>query len=219
MNGKGAKVLWDLGSAWRGSGPDIAINDDELAIEELKISNPKYLSNQCFQTPFTVQIFKIVLNSSNQVFSCLACANDWTKNKRDNAYLPFQPQNVPHPSKTRNAHITHRQINVAATQTSSLKMAPLTLSTLSEKSLHQPADANLIAYCPSMDLIALTTTDQQVLIYRLNGQRVYGAAQKAGVLKVESVRWKPNGSFPVFLTLCGQACRKMIFIDRIKANY
>ncbi|TVY83618.1 Coatomer subunit delta [Lachnellula suecica] len=76
----------------------------------------------------------------------------------------------------------------------SLNMAnSLTLEVLSEKSLQQAADPNLINYCPSMDLIALTTTDQQVLIYRLNGQRVYGAAQKAGQLKVESIRWKPNG--------------------------
>jgi anaphase-promoting complex subunit 4 len=73
---------------------------------------------------------------------------------------------------------------------------PLNLETLSEKALQHPADPNLISYCPSMDLIALTTTDQQVLIYRLNGQRVYGAAQKAGQLKVQSIRWKPNGLSP-----------------------
>ena len=72
---------------------------------------------------------------------------------------------------------------------------PIPLEILSEKSLQHPADPTLVAYCPSMDLIALTTTDQQVLIYRLNGQRVYGAAQKAGPLKVESIRWKPNGLF------------------------
>jgi hypothetical protein len=30
--------MWDLGSAWRGTGPDIAINDDELAIEKFKSS-------------------------------------------------------------------------------------------------------------------------------------------------------------------------------------
>jgi len=64
---------------------------------------------------------------------------------------------------------------------------------LSEKVLPQPADPTLLAYCPSMDLVALVTTDQQVLIYRSNGQRVYGATQKAGSLHVESIRWKPNG--------------------------
>jgi anaphase-promoting complex subunit 4 len=71
---------------------------------------------------------------------------------------------------------------------------PSNLQILSEKALHQRADPDLITYCPSMDLAALVTIDQQVFIYRLNGQRVYGATQKAGKLKVESIRWKPNGS-------------------------
>lgn len=68
------------------------------------------------------------------------------------------------------------------------------LQVVSEKALHHAAYADLITYCPSMDLVALVTTDQQVFIYRLNGQRVYGATQKAGKLTVESIRWKPNGS-------------------------
>jgi anaphase-promoting complex subunit 4 len=63
-----------------------------------------------------------------------------------------------------------------------------------EKALHQPADPDLVTYCPSMDLVALVTTDQQVFIYRLNGQRVYGATQKTGNLRLERIRWKPNGS-------------------------
>ncbi|PBP26569.1 anaphase-promoting complex component Cut20/Apc4 [Diplocarpon rosae] len=64
---------------------------------------------------------------------------------------------------------------------------------LSEKTLHQAANPGLITYCPSMDLVALVTADQQVFIYRLNGQRVYGAIQKADDLGVQSIRWKPNG--------------------------
>lgn len=71
---------------------------------------------------------------------------------------------------------------------------PSKLDILGEKTLHQTADPRLLTYCPSMDLVAVTSTDQQVLIYRLNGQRVYGAAQKGSSLKVESIRWKPNGS-------------------------
>ncbi len=67
------------------------------------------------------------------------------------------------------------------------------LQILSEKTLHQAVHPGLITYCPSMDLVALVTTDQQVFIYRLNGQRVYGATQKAGKLGVESISWKPNG--------------------------
>ena len=76
----------------------------------------------------------------------------------------------------------------------------LQLETLSEKTLHQTADPHFLSYCPSMDLIAITNIDQQVLVYRLNGQRVYGAAQKGDLLKVEAMRWKPNGS------LVGDAC-------------
>lgn len=68
---------------------------------------------------------------------------------------------------------------------------------LSEKTLHHNADPSLMAYCPSMDLVALVTTDQQVLIYRLNGQRVYGATQKLDRLRVASIRWKPNGQLPL----------------------
>jgi anaphase-promoting complex subunit 4 len=69
----------------------------------------------------------------------------------------------------------------------------LPLRVLSEKALHQAADSRLVAYCPSMDLVALGSTDQQVLIYRLNGQRVYGTTQKAGTVRAEKIRWKPNG--------------------------
>ncbi|QSZ30877.1 hypothetical protein DSL72_000435 [Monilinia vaccinii-corymbosi] len=64
---------------------------------------------------------------------------------------------------------------------------------LGEKILHQTVNPELLVYCPSMDLIALGSTDQQVLIYRLNGQRVYGAAQKVNTLRVEKITWKPNG--------------------------
>jgi anaphase-promoting complex subunit 4 len=67
------------------------------------------------------------------------------------------------------------------------------LELLSEKTLHQTADPRLVAYCPSMDLVALGSTDQQVLIYRLNGQRVYGASHRAGTSRVDSIGWKPNG--------------------------
>jgi hypothetical protein len=70
---------------------------------------------------------------------------------------------------------------------------PSSLELLGEKNLPQAADPGLVTYCPSMDLIALGTTDQQVLVYRLNGQRVYGAAQKIGKLTIESIKWKPNG--------------------------
>ena len=80
---------------------------------------------------------------------------------------------------------------------------------LSEKALHQTADPHLIAYCPSMDLVALGSTDQQVLIYRLNGQRVYGATQKAGTLRVENIHWKPNGLLTARMPIPG--IKELIF--------
>ncbi|KAH8815752.1 anaphase-promoting complex, cyclosome, subunit 4-domain-containing protein [Xylogone sp. PMI_703] len=70
----------------------------------------------------------------------------------------------------------------------------LSLELLGEKSLHQSVNSRLISYCPSMDLVAVATVDQQVLVYRLNGQRVWGVSQKSGKLKVEAICWKPNGN-------------------------
>ena len=71
---------------------------------------------------------------------------------------------------------------------------PVSLELLSEKTLHLNADPRLVAYCPSMDLVALGTAERQILIYRLNGQRVYGASPKAGTLRADSIGWKPNGN-------------------------
>lgn len=69
----------------------------------------------------------------------------------------------------------------------------LSLELLSEKALPQIAEPQLLAYCPSMDLVALGSIDQQVSIYRLNGQRVYGATKKASTFRVDAIQWKPNG--------------------------
>jgi anaphase-promoting complex subunit 4 len=81
---------------------------------------------------------------------------------------------------------------------------PSSFQVLSEKTLHHAADPNLITFCPSMDLVALATTNQEVLIYRFNGQRAYGAVQKAGNLRVESICWKPNGlSFLTLISVSG----------------
>jgi anaphase-promoting complex subunit 4 len=74
-------------------------------------------------------------------------------------------------------------------------MARAELQLVGEKALHQTVDPHLLAYCPSMDLLALGSSDQQVLIYRLNGQRVYGTAQKGNLVRVERIEWKPNGMF------------------------
>lgn len=71
----------------------------------------------------------------------------------------------------------------------------LKLELLSENALHQPSITGMLSYCPSMDLVALGTNDNQVQIYRLNGQEVYRSSHKNSDLKVQSLAWKPNGAF------------------------
>ncbi len=73
------------------------------------------------------------------------------------------------------------------------------LKIVSEKALYNTANPHLLAYCPSMELLALGSTDQQVLLFRLNGQRVWGVTQKAGSPKVERICWKPNGMVSTLL--------------------
>ncbi len=70
------------------------------------------------------------------------------------------------------------------------------LQVIGEKALHQPANPSLLAYSPSMELLAQGSTDDQVLIYRLNGQRVYGATLKGSKLQVNKIGWKSDGISP-----------------------
>ena len=69
------------------------------------------------------------------------------------------------------------------------------LELVGSKTLHNPANASLLAYCPSMELVAVGTQDKHVFIFRINGQRVYGAGQKQKytVLDAQKLAWKPNG--------------------------
>ena len=64
---------------------------------------------------------------------------------------------------------------------------------IGEKLLHQKVNKDDVCYCPTMDLVALGTIEHQVLIYRLNGQRVYNAIQKPGTPELAQLAWKPNG--------------------------
>jgi anaphase-promoting complex subunit 4 len=74
--------------------------------------------------------------------------------------------------------------------------AQVELKLIGEKALHNGANPLLVAYCPSMELLALGSSDQQVSLYRLNGQRVYNVAQKGTSLAVNRICWKPNGNSP-----------------------
>ncbi len=65
---------------------------------------------------------------------------------------------------------------------------------MAEKIVQPAIDPNLAAYCPTMDLIALSTIDGQIHVFRLNGQKVFGVATRKDSGEVNQIRWKPNGS-------------------------
>ena len=70
---------------------------------------------------------------------------------------------------------------------------PFVLNVLSEKIVPQGIKSGLVAYCPTMDLIALVTRDEQGSVFRLNGQKVFGIPNRKKDLKITQLRWKPNG--------------------------
>lgn len=72
---------------------------------------------------------------------------------------------------------------------------PALLNLLAEKITPQPVSNDQLAYCPTMDLVAVGTRDDQVHVFRLNGQRVFGAAYGQESLKIRQLYWKPNGEF------------------------
>lgn len=76
------------------------------------------------------------------------------------------------------------------------------LELVGSKTLHNPANASLLAYCPSMELVAAGTQDKHVFIFRINGQRVYGAGQKQKhtTLDAQKLAWKPNGDYACLFT-------------------
>ncbi|KAF2143445.1 uncharacterized protein K452DRAFT_248016 [Aplosporella prunicola CBS 121167] len=64
-----------------------------------------------------------------------------------------------------------------------------------EKALQQPVRPHLISYCPTMDLVAVVTREEQLDVYRLNGQRAFGLKQKSVGSSIDAIRWKFNGQY------------------------
>ena len=53
---------------------------------------------------------------------------------------------------------------------------------------------NLLAYCPTMGLIAVVTLEDHVEIYRVaNGQYAFGLKRNSPKLSVDAISWKYNG--------------------------
>ncbi|KAL4976957.1 anaphase-promoting complex, cyclosome, subunit 4-domain-containing protein [Aspergillus desertorum] len=77
------------------------------------------------------------------------------------------------------------------------------LTPVGEKSLPAKCKADMITYCPSMDLIAVVTEDEELRVFRLNGQKVFGGSYKGdpyldeddGSGEIRAVRWKNDGHF------------------------
>lgn len=81
----------------------------------------------------------------------------------------------------------------------------LQLTAVGEKSLPAKCKASTIAYCPTMDLIALATEDEELRVFRLNGQRVFGGSfggdpylGEEGDGEIRGLAWKGNGKCDVF---------------------
>ncbi|KAF2466324.1 uncharacterized protein BDR25DRAFT_293734 [Lindgomyces ingoldianus] len=62
-----------------------------------------------------------------------------------------------------------------------------------EKILLRPIHAHLISYCPSMDLIAVVTDEENLDVYRINGQRAFGLKRKNERVRVDALAWKFDG--------------------------
>ena len=66
-------------------------------------------------------------------------------------------------------------------------------SPVAEKVVQPAVKPSLLAYCPTMDLIALGTVDERVHVFRFNGQEVFSVTTREREENVTGITWKPNG--------------------------
>lgn len=62
-----------------------------------------------------------------------------------------------------------------------------------EKILLHPIHPHLISYCPTMDLIAVVTDEENLDVFRINGQRAFGLKRKSEDVSVDALQWEVNG--------------------------
>ena len=87
---------------------------------------------------------------------------------------------------------------------------------LAEKLVQPAINPKHLAYCPTMDLIALVSIDEHIHVYRLNGQKVFGITNKQSANKVSQIKWKPNGESNIFPVL--SATRPMHILSLLEVN-
>jgi hypothetical protein len=63
----------------------------------------------------------------------------------------------------------------------------------SEKILLHPIHPHLFAYCPTMDLIAVVTDEENLDVYRINGQLAFSLKRKSEDVSVDALQWEFNG--------------------------
>lgn len=62
-----------------------------------------------------------------------------------------------------------------------------------EKILLRPIHSHLMSYCPTMDLIAVVTDEENLDVYRINGQRAFGLKRKSEDDSIDAICWQENG--------------------------
>lgn len=70
------------------------------------------------------------------------------------------------------------------------------MTLIASKTLAEKIRSNLVACCPTMDLIAVATADNKMDVFRFSGQRVFGLHRKDA--SVHSLCWKYNGETSSF---------------------
>ncbi|KAJ4288404.1 hypothetical protein N0V90_011639 [Kalmusia sp. IMI 367209] len=63
-----------------------------------------------------------------------------------------------------------------------------------EKILLRPIYPHLMSYCPTMDLIALVTDEENLDVYRANGQKAFGLKRKNEDVRILALNWQWNGA-------------------------
>ncbi|GAD98867.1 anaphase-promoting complex component Cut20/Apc4, putative [Paecilomyces variotii No. 5] len=79
------------------------------------------------------------------------------------------------------------------------------LTAVAEKTLPAKCKPDSLVYCPTMDLVALASQDEQLHVFRLNGQKVFGGSfaggdpyfdsddEDDGKGEIRRVKWKDDG--------------------------
>ena len=88
---------------------------------------------------------------------------------------------------------------------------PAILASVAEKALQQRCKPHTLSYCPTMDLVALVTEDEQFQVFRLNGQKVFGASYASSNVSISHLRWKPNGKLGTVHRIAGGFMQEQLY--------